>query len=76
MSALHFYSDFLVGEEAVIVTDFGGRVEELKLISGSTSTVRDVLLTHHGNQSAIEENKWWKGMILLPYANRIAYVSC
>lgn len=59
----------------VIVVDWGGRVEELKLASRSTGALRDVLLTHHGSQALIEENKWWKGMILLPWANRIAFVS-
>ena len=59
----------------VIVTDYGGRIEELKLLSQSTGSVRDVLLSHNGNATAIMENVWWKGMLLLPYANRIAYVS-
>lgn len=59
----------------VIVTDFGGRIEELYLASKSSGFVRDVLLSHHGNSTAIKENTFWKGMLLMPYANRIAYVS-
>ena len=35
-----------------------------------------VLLSHNGNATAIKENTWWKGMFLVPWANRIAYVSC
>ena len=34
-----------------------------------------VLLSHKGNETAIMENAWWMGMFLVPYANRIAYVS-
>ena len=63
------------GECVVIVTDWGGRVEELKLTSHSTGELRDVLLTHHGSQALIEGNKWWKGMLLMPWANRVAFVS-
>ena len=60
----------------MIVISFGGRVEELHLASQTTGALRDVLLTHHGDSEAIKENMWWKGMLLMPYANRIAYVSC
>ena len=58
------------------MTDFGGRVELLYLLSRNSGTLRNVLLGHNGDSSAIKENKYWKGMILIPYANRIAYVSC
>ena len=46
-------------------------MEELKLASQTTRKLRDVLLTHHDDQQSIEDNKWWKGMLLLPWANRI-----
>lgn len=59
----------------MIITDYGGRVEELNLRSAKLGRLRNVLLTHNKNESAIIENKWWKGMILLPWANRIAKVS-
>ena len=54
--------------------DYGGRVEDLVLNSRTTGVQRKVLLTHHDNATAVQENKWWKGMLLLPWANRIAYV--
>ena len=54
--------------------DYGGRVEDLVLNSQSTGAQRRVLLTHDNNATAVLENKWWKGMLLIPWANRIAYV--
>ena len=57
-----------------MITDYGGRVEDLQLRSRSTSKIRKVLLTHDNNATAVLENKWWKGMLLIPWANRIAYV--
>jgi galactose mutarotase-like enzyme len=57
-----------------IVTDYGGRVEILKLRSKTTGAMRDVLVGHNGDSSAIVSNQFWKGMLLLPWANRIAYV--
>ena len=62
-------------EYVQIVTDFGGKVEALRLSSRTTGTLRDVLLTDNGNETAITENKFWKGMLLIPWANRIAYVG-
>jgi len=64
---------FSSGEYSIIVSDFGGRVEELMLIS-SGGKLRNVLLNHKRNDTAIMENPWWKGMLLLPWANRIAKV--
>ena len=58
------------GEYAQIVTDLGGRIEDL-VLRGSHGMPRSVLLTHHNNVTAIKENTWWKNAILLPYANRI-----
>ena len=67
-------------EYAEVVVDFGGRVEELALLPVSTSgkkagSPHQILLSHAGNATAIKENMWWKGMFLVPWANRIAYVS-
>lgn len=64
----------LTGEYVEVITDYGGRVEDLQLRSRSTSKMRKVLLTHSNNATAVLENKWWKGMLLIPWANRIAYV--
>lgn len=74
------------GEYAEIVVDFGGRVEELVLLSPfsdgqshsyrkRSGTLHKILLSHNGNATAIKQNAWWKGMFLVPWANRIAYVS-
>lgn len=57
-----------------VVIDYGGRVEKLVLASRKNHKLRDVLLGHNGNATAIKENSLWKGMLLIPYANRIAYV--
>ena len=72
------------GEYAVIVVDYGGRIEELALLPKSVGGRRrrvlpqQILLSHNGDVDAIKENVWWKGMFLVPWANRIAYVreSC
>ena len=58
------------GEYAQIVTDLGGRIEDL-VLRGSNKQLRSVLLTHHNNATAIKENGWWRNVILLPFANRI-----
>ena len=66
----------LIPDEYVqIVTDFGGKVEALRLKSRSTGVLRDVLLTDNGDEAAITANKFWKGMLLVPWANRVAYVG-
>ena len=62
-------------EYVQVVLDYGGRVEDLHLKSRSGEKVWPVLLTENGNASAIIENVWSRGMLLLPWANRIAYVS-
>ena len=61
------------GEYAQIVTDLGGRVEDLVLQDKHPlhKKLRSVLLTHNKNATAIKENAWWKNAILFPYANRI-----
>ncbi len=57
-------------------------MEELVLLSQSARGRRKqsekpqkILLSHSGNATAIKENVWSKGMFLVPWANRIAYVS-
>ena len=62
------------GEYVQIVTDLGGRIEDL-VLQGSDGKRRSVLLTHNNSDAAIKENAWWKNAILLPYANRIDGVS-
>ena len=65
----------LTGEYVQMVTDLGGRVEDL-VLQGSDGKLRSVLLTHHNNATAIKEDvRWWRNAILLPYANRIDGVS-
>lgn len=63
------------GEYVQIVTDLGGRIEDLVLLGQYNARLRSVLLTHHNNATAIKENAWWRNAILLPYANRINEVS-
>ena len=63
------------GEYVEVIVDYGGLVEDLVLRSLSTGRMRRVLLTHDNNASAVMENTWWQGMLLLPWANRISYVS-
>ena len=58
------------GEYVQIVTDLGGRIEDL-VLRGSDKKLRSVLLTHNNNSADIKKNAWWKNAILLPYANRI-----
>ena len=58
------------GEYVQIVTDLGGRIEDL-VLRGADKKLRSVLLTHHNDAAAIKENSWWRNVILLPYANRI-----
>lgn len=73
--AIYWRRASLAGEYVQVVVDYGGRVEDLRLRSHSGGKLRTVLLTHNGNASAIIQNGWWKGMLLIPWANRIAYVS-
>ena len=65
----------LQDEFAEIVVGFGGRVEQLYLRSRSTGEMRDVLLSHNGDADLMAKNEFWKGMLLLPWANRIDHVS-
>ena len=61
------------GEYVEVIVDYGGRVEDLRLKSQSGGQLRTVLLTHNGNDTAIIQNAGWMGMLLIPWANRIAY---
>lgn len=62
-------------ESVSILPTHGGRVEQVRMKSPVSGRVRDVILTHNGNATAIKENTLFKGAILLPFANRIAGVS-
>lgn len=64
-----------VGEYCEVIVDYGGRVEDLVLMSHKQGKLRKTLLTHNENVTAIKENAWWMGMILFPWANRIAKVG-
>ena len=64
----------LKDEFAEIVIGFGGRVEQLYLRSRSTGVMRNVLLSHHGDADLMAKNEFWKGMLLIPWANRIDHV--
>ena len=66
---------FCTGEYVQVIVDYGGQVEDLRLKSRSGGQLRTVLLTHNGNETAIIQNAGWMGMLLIPWANRIAYVS-
>ena len=64
----------ITGEYVEVITDFGGLVEDLQLKSFFTGRMRQVLVTHNNDADEVLENTWWKGMLLIPWANRIAYV--
>jgi len=57
-------------EEVRIVTDVGGKLEELHLRQ-ENGTLVSVLASHHGNATAIRENAHFRGAMLAPWANRI-----
>ena len=65
---------FTTGEYVEVITDYGGCVEDLQLKSLITGKMRKVLVTHNNDADEVMENTWWKGMLLIPWANRIAYV--
>ena len=75
-NAMHCYElqYFFTGEYVEVITDFGGCVEDLQLKSLATGKMRKVLVTHNNDADEVVENTWWKGMLLIPWANRIAYV--
>lgn len=58
-------------ESVSIIYDFGGRIEDIQLLSKRTGTLKSVIWTHDRNASAVRENDSWRGQILLPYANRV-----
>ena len=60
------------GEFVKIIWDFGGRVEDLTLMSESRGALKPVLVTHDNNASAVRANFHWAGAMLAPFANRIA----
>eukprot|EP00117_Sycon_ciliatum_P043764 scpid105365/ scgid5809/ len=67
-------TDNVEGQHVWILPTQGGRVEAIRMKSATSGVVRDVILTHNGNSTAIKENALFKGAVLLPFANRIANV--
>ena len=59
------------GEKVEIVPALGGKTEAL-LLRTPRGDLREVLLDHHRNATAVHANVGWKGAMLVPYANRIA----
>ena len=61
------------GESRSVSTiyDFGGRIEDIQLLSKRTGKLKSVIWTHNRNATAVRENQSWRGQILLPYANRV-----
>lgn len=58
------------GEKVEIVPALGGKTEAL-LLRTPRGDLREVLLDHHRNATAVHANVGWKGAMLVPYANRI-----
>lgn len=59
------------GEHASVNVNWGGGVEELVLLSGRHSRLRNVLWTHGRNATAVKLNADWRGRMLIPNGNRI-----
>ena len=59
------------GEKVEIVPALGGKTEAL-LLRTPRGDLREVLLDHHRNATAVHANVGWKGAMLVPYANRVA----
>jgi len=59
------------GEKVEVVPSLGGKTEALVLRT-PRGDLREVLLDHHRNATAVHANVGWKGAMLVPYANRIA----
>jgi len=58
------------GEKVEVIPELGGKTEAL-LLRTPRGGLREVLLDHGRNASAIRANVAWKGAMLIPYANRI-----
>ena len=59
-------------ESVKVIHDFGGRLEEVVLMSKSRNKLKSVIATHNNNASAVRANIHWAGAMLAPFANRIA----
>lgn len=59
------------GELVSVIYDFGGRIEDIHLLSKQTGELKPVIWSHHRNATSVRENGSWRGQILLPYANRV-----
>eukprot|EP00118_Oscarella_pearsei_P004657 m.20221 g.20221 ORF g.20221 m.20221 type:complete len:359 (+) comp27991_c0_seq2:317-1393(+) len=60
------------GEFVSVIYDFGGRIEDINLLSPKSGHVRPVIWSHSRNATAVRENQSWRGEMLIPYANRIS----
>ncbi|XP_065834183.1 uncharacterized protein YihR-like [Oscarella lobularis] len=60
------------GEYVSIIYNFGGRVEDIVLLSPKTGKLRPVIWSHCRNATSVRENGSWRGEMLIPYANRIS----
>jgi aldose 1-epimerase len=59
------------GEYLEVIPELGGKTEGLVLRSKRDESLREVLLDHHKDPTAIRGNAGWKGAMLVPFANRI-----
>ena len=58
------------GEKVEVVPALGGKTEAL-ILRTPRNKLREVLLDHGRNATAVHANVGWKGAMLIPYANRI-----
>ena len=58
-------------ESVSVIYDFGGRIEDIELLSKRSGKLKSMIWTHSRNATAVRENESWRGQILLPYANRV-----
>lgn len=58
-------------EESALIHLYGGKLEALQLLNTEKKLV-DLLLGHNSNATAVIANSYWRGAILIPFANRIA----
>ena len=65
----------LTGESAEVIFAPGARLESLELRPRGkpAGPLRSVLVSHHGNATAVLANANWKGQMLAPFANRIRH---
>jgi aldose 1-epimerase len=69
-SKLKVLTNTETGENASVIVNYGGCVDELFLRT-KRGKLKRILWDHDRNSTAVETNPTWKGRMLLPYANRI-----